>query len=86
MVVREVARQNPPQVGFVKHDHVIQTFAAWGRPIAADDVEAALSKCKPKLVAIVHAETSTAVLQPLEEIGKLAHAAGALFLVDAMTM
>jgi alanine-glyoxylate transaminase/serine-glyoxylate transaminase/serine-pyruvate transaminase len=36
-------------------------------------------------VAIVHAETSTGVLQPLEEISTIAHAAGALFLVDCVT-
>ncbi|MFC1783429.1 pyridoxal-phosphate-dependent aminotransferase family protein, partial [Planctomycetota bacterium] len=45
----------------------------------------ALRNCNPKLVAIVHAETSTGVKQPLEEIGKLAHDAGALFLVDTVT-
>ncbi|MCH7872411.1 MAG: alanine--glyoxylate aminotransferase family protein [Planctomycetes bacterium] len=64
---------------------LIRVDAAWGRPIAADDVAAALSTCKPKLLAIVHAETSTGVLQPLEEIGQLAHQAGTLFLVDAVT-
>ena len=36
-------------------------------------------------MAIVHAETSTGVLQPLEEIGAMAREAGALFLVDAVT-
>ncbi|KKK87563.1 hypothetical protein LCGC14_2751980 [marine sediment metagenome] len=36
-------------------------------------------------MAIVHAETSTGVKQPLEEISKLTHDAGALFLVDTVT-
>ena len=57
----------------------------WGKPIDPQDVKTALEKCNPKLVAIVHAETSTGVLQPLEEISKLVHDKGALFVVDAVT-
>lgn len=59
--------------------------APWGEPIDPRAVEKALSTCKPKLVAIVHAETSTGVLQPLEAISKITHEAGALFVVDAVT-
>jgi alanine-glyoxylate transaminase/serine-glyoxylate transaminase/serine-pyruvate transaminase len=44
-----------------------------------------LAKSKPKIVAIVMAETSTGAWQPLEEISKLVHEAGALLLVDAVT-
>lgn len=57
----------------------------WGKPIDPADVKKALENCDPKLVAIVHAETSTGVLQPLEEIGKLVRDKGALFMVDAVT-
>ena len=64
---------------------VVRVEAPWGQPIDPDDVKQALSKCKPKLVAIVHAETSTGVRQPLEQIGKMARQAGALFLVDTVT-
>ena len=59
--------------------------AKWGEPIDPQQVKDALKKTKPKLVAIVHAETSTGVLQPLEEISKMVHEAGALFLVDTVT-
>lgn len=59
--------------------------APWGQPIDPAQVKDALQKCNPKLVAIVHAETSTGVRQPLEEISKIVHEAGALFLVDAVT-
>ena len=45
----------------------------------------ALNGRSPKLVAIVHAETSTGALTPLDEISKLAHDSGALFLVDSVT-
>ncbi len=63
--------------------HMVQQD--WGKPIDPKDVKAALENCDPKLVAIVHAETSTGVLQPLEEISKLVHDKGALFVVDAVT-
>ncbi len=63
----------------------IKVEAPWGKPIDPQQVKAALENCNPKLVAIVHAETSTGVLQPLEEIGKMTKDAGALFVVDAVT-
>jgi alanine-glyoxylate transaminase/serine-glyoxylate transaminase/serine-pyruvate transaminase len=60
--------------------------APWGRIVDAADVARALRRCrKPKLVAVVHAETSTGVWQPLEEIAALARDAGALFVVDTVT-
>ncbi len=64
---------------------VIPVNAPWGEAIDPAQVKAALETCQPKLVAIVHAETSTGVLQPLEEISKIVHDAGALFVVDAVT-
>ncbi|GIX07267.1 MAG: alanine--glyoxylate aminotransferase [Candidatus Poribacteria bacterium] len=58
----------------------------WGRIIEPEQVEAVLKRTrKPKVVAIVHAETSTGVLQPLEEIGRLAREYEALYLVDTVT-
>jgi len=64
---------------------LIRIDAPWGRPIEPDQVKDALKHNKPKLVAIVHAETSTGVLQPLTEISKMVHEAGALFVVDTVT-
>ncbi len=64
---------------------LVRIDAPWGTPIDPAQVKKALENCSPKLVAIVHAETSTGVLQPLEEISKMVHDAGALFLVDAIT-
>ena len=64
---------------------LIRVDAPWGSPIDPDDVREVLKTCRPKLIAVVHAETSTGVLQPLEEISQLAREAGALFLVDAVT-
>jgi len=59
--------------------------AEWGTALDAEKFKTALAQKKHKLVAIVHAETSTGVLQPLDEIAKLVHESGALLLVDAVT-
>ncbi len=64
---------------------LVRVDAPWGAPVDPSQVKEALENCSPKLVAIVHAETSTGVLQPLEEISKMVHDTGALFLVDAVT-
>jgi len=65
---------------------LVRVEAPWGRVIDPTDVAAALGRCrKPKLLGIVHAETSTGAWQPLEEIGRLTHEAGALFVVDTVT-
>jgi alanine-glyoxylate transaminase/serine-glyoxylate transaminase/serine-pyruvate transaminase len=59
--------------------------AEWGRPIELSAIQEAVKSTKPKLITIVHAETSTGVLQPLDGLGDLAHENGALLLVDAVT-
>jgi len=60
--------------------------AEWGRIVEPAKIEAALKACKrPKVVAVVHAETSTGVLQPVEEIARMAHQYGALMVLDAVT-
>lgn len=59
--------------------------APWGQPIDPQAVRKTLENCSPKLLAIVHAETSTGVLQPLEDIGRMVRDAGALFVVDTVT-
>ena len=64
---------------------LVRVDVPWGKPIEPEQVIKALESCNPKLVAIVHAETSTGVLQPLEEISNITHEAGALFLVDTVT-
>jgi len=63
----------------------VSVAAEWGKPIDPADVAEALAGGKTKLVAIVHAETSTGVLQPVEEISRLTHEHGALFVLDTVT-
>jgi (S)-ureidoglycine-glyoxylate aminotransferase len=58
--------------------------AEWGAVVNPDDMVARIRRAQPKLVAIVHADTSTGILQPLEAIGQACRDAGALFVVDAV--
>ena len=64
---------------------VTKVEAEWGKIIEPDAIKAALKNVRPKIVAIVHAETSTGALTPVEEISKAAHEAGALFVLDTVT-
>src|SRR5712692_3346042 len=57
----------------------------WGDVFAPEEVEAALRAHPAKVLAIVHAETSTGALQPLERLGEIAHRHGALLLIDCVT-
>ena len=58
----------------------------WGMPFPAEMLEEELGRHDSvKMVSVVHAETSTGVLQPLDEIARLARAHGALLMVDAVT-
>ncbi|MDN5335869.1 MAG: alanine-glyoxylate transaminase / serine-glyoxylate transaminase / serine-pyruvate transaminase [Synergistales bacterium] len=65
---------------------VVTVSAPMGKPIDPEDVAKAI-KNNPdaKVVGIVHAETSTGVLQPLDDIAKATHEAGMFVLVDAVT-
>ena len=65
--------------------NLIRVDAPWGRTIDPNAVRDAVKGKSPKVLAIVHAETSTGVCQPLEEIQAIASDAGALFLVDMVT-
>jgi alanine-glyoxylate transaminase/serine-glyoxylate transaminase/serine-pyruvate transaminase len=57
----------------------------WGEAFTPHEVGEALKTHPARVVAIVHAETSTGVLQPLEEITQLVHAQNAVLIVDAVT-
>ncbi len=57
----------------------------WGTPVLVDAVREELAKKKFAIVAVVHAETSTGVRNPVEEIGRIVEDHGALYIVDAVT-
>jgi len=63
---------------------VVPVRGEWGRIIEPEAIEAALKTGRTRLVATIHGETSTGVLQPLEDIARLAHAHEALLMTDAV--
>ena len=65
---------------------VVTVGAEWGQTLDPSAVEQALKDAgKVKLLAVVHVETSTGVVQSLPPLAELAHSQNALFLVDAVT-
>ena len=64
---------------------VLTITRPWGEVFTAEEVEAALQQHPAKVVAVVHAETSTGALQPLDDILRVVHQAGAYLIVDAVT-
>jgi alanine-glyoxylate transaminase/serine-glyoxylate transaminase/serine-pyruvate transaminase len=65
---------------------VITVSAEWGQTLDPLEVEQALKDAgQVKLLAVVHVETSTGVVQPLAPLAELAHNHNSLFLVDAVT-
>jgi aspartate aminotransferase-like enzyme len=63
---------------------VVMVRGEWGRVLDPAAIEAALRGERTKLVALIHGETSTGVLQPLAEMSRLAHRYDALLLADAV--
>lgn len=57
----------------------------WGSVFDLDQIRTALKTHRPKVLSIVHAETSTGAWQPIEHLGKLCHEFDTLLLVDAVT-
>jgi alanine-glyoxylate transaminase/serine-glyoxylate transaminase/serine-pyruvate transaminase len=57
----------------------------WGEAIDPREIEVALASCRPRALALVHAETSTGVLQNLLGLSEMAHGRDALLIVDAVT-
>jgi alanine-glyoxylate transaminase/serine-glyoxylate transaminase/serine-pyruvate transaminase len=65
---------------------LVKLEVPWGETIEPARLEEALkAEGKVKVVALVHAETSTGAHQPMDGIGKLVHAHGALLVLDTVT-
>lgn len=62
---------------------VEKVSAPWGETVPLGAIEDAIARFAPKVVATVHGDTSTTMAQPLEGLGALCRAAGALSYVDA---
>ncbi|MCA9040387.1 MAG: alanine--glyoxylate aminotransferase family protein [Planctomycetaceae bacterium] len=73
------------EVGRRAGAEVVTIEKPFGEIFTTTEVEAALKEHQPKVVGIVHAETSTGALQPLHHIAKLVHKYDALILADMVT-
>ena len=66
--------------------NVVEVKAEWGKHLEPEMVQVALkSHPDAKMVAMVHSETSTTILNPIDEIGKVVHESEAVFMVDAVS-
>lgn len=61
--------------------HVIE--APWGEVFQPEQIEQAIKRVQPKLLALVQGDTSTTMLQPLEHIGEICRRYDVLFYSDA---
>jgi alanine-glyoxylate transaminase/serine-glyoxylate transaminase/serine-pyruvate transaminase len=57
----------------------------WGEAFPTAELYSALEEHRPKILALVHGETSTGVVQPLEDIGDLCREFDCLLMVDSVT-
>jgi hypothetical protein len=68
--IRQMAERQEAEITVIEEE--------WGKPVDPERVAAALKQNAYKLVALVHAETSTGVLQPIEDIARLAKESGTI--------
>jgi len=64
---------------------VSEFVAEWGQPIDLAKLEREIDRVKPKLVMMVHNETSTGTTYPAAEVGRIVKGHGALFLLDTVS-
>ncbi len=64
---------------------VTRVDADWGRILDDDAMSDAIARVRPRVVAFVHAETSTGVHQPVENISRAARDVGAFVILDCVT-
>ncbi len=73
-LLREIAERCGAEV------HVIE--AEWGTVFAVERIEEAIVTVRPKLLAVVHGDTSTTMAQPLAELGAICREHDVLFYTD----
>ena len=64
---------------------VVTIECPWGEAFSLDELEQALALHRPAILAIVHAETSTGICQPMEGVGDLCRKYDCLLLLDTVT-
>jgi len=64
---------------------VVTIERPWGEAFSYEEIEQALITHKPAILAMVHAETSTGVCQPMDGIGELCRRHDCLLILDTVT-
>lgn len=65
---------------------VLPVVAEWGKPLEPEDIDAALGEhTDVSAVAVVHLETSTTIINPAQEIGRVTRRHGVPFILDAVS-
>lgn len=57
----------------------------WGRVFSLEELRSAMAQYRPRILALVHAETSTGARQPIEGVGELCREYDCLLLLDTVT-
>ncbi len=57
----------------------------WGQNFSIDELRTAMATDRPKILGLVHAETSTGARQPIEGVGELCREYDCLLLLDTVT-
>ncbi|MFM8276189.1 MAG: pyridoxal-phosphate-dependent aminotransferase family protein [Cyanobium sp.] len=65
--------------------HVVTIERRWGEAFELAEIEQALIQHRPAVLAMVHAETSTGVCQPMQGVGALCREHDCLLLLDTVT-
>lgn len=74
-LLREIAERSGAEV----HSREVE----WGTVFSPAEIEQAIVETKPKVLAIVHGDTSTTLAQPLDELGAICDKHGVLLYTDA---
>ena len=75
--IRQMAERQEADITLIESE--------WGTPTDPQKIADAFKNAQYKVITLVHAETSTGVLQPMDEIAKLAKDHGAMILLDTVT-
>ncbi|HJO72000.1 MAG: alanine--glyoxylate aminotransferase family protein [Rhodospirillales bacterium] len=74
-LMKEIAERAGGEVGIIETD--------WGTVFPQERIIAAIAEHRPKVVALVHGDTSTTMAQPMDAVGPACRDHGALLYVDA---
>lgn len=65
--------------------NAVTVHSPFGEPLKETEIAREAEQCRPKIIAVVHAETSTGVLQPLQAFREIADRYDSLLMVDCVT-